>query len=140
MNKFGVFSIIEVVELTHFLTMSSSAPIRRFVLVYVALFINLAPSLHHAPIFGLHQHSAGELCCCGRIHHSKSLESPKSLEVEKAGCDCSLCRFFKYNQADLNPDVSLTRVESFCAIVSSISLHEFTFSFATKARGPPSLI
>lgn len=127
-----------------------------FLLSYLVLLLNFGPSLHHAPIFGLHglhtahahadsghQHS----CCCHSHSHSHQnhadsheADSPESDPFGRFAnddLDCAFCKFFdEYN-------VVITTIE-WTDVASPISL--FISELSDKAtadvvprtaRGPP---
>ena len=111
---------------------------------YLVFFLNLGPSFHRAPIFGLHDHSDQVTefkCSCGHVHQPDETEQSEQEHhddsVEKQLCDCSLCKFFKQYSAAVDVDEKLNsdrkvdqRVEMADLVDSRILLHNF-------ARGPP---
>ena len=122
-----------------------------FLLTYLVLLVNFAPSLHHAPIFGLHGlHNAhahadsGQHSCCCHSHQNQSCsheaDSPESDPLGRFAnddLDCAFCKFFdEYN-------VVITTI-AWTDVESPISLFDSELSDKAAAdvvpmiaRGPP---
>jgi len=133
-------------------TMLSSNVKTCLLLSYLVLLLNFGPSLHHAPIFGLHghhHHSKADLgikstCCCQNHSHKTQ---PKSHPVDSTvdplgsfGVDesgCAFCKFFdEYNVAIDSFD--WTHVESPISLFVSELPDGATAEVVPRtARGPP---
>lgn len=125
-----------------------------FLLSYLVLLLNFGPSLHHAPIFGLHglhtahaQADSGHqhACCCHSHCHkspSDSLEAD-SLESDTLGRfvqddhDCAFCKFFdEYNVVITT--IAWTDAESPVSLfISELSDKATADVVPRTARGPP---
>jgi len=65
-----------------------------FLVGYLGLLLNLGESLHHAEIFGLHDHGCAAACChcCG--HSAPGQDSEHSPPTLTSDHDCNFCKFF----------------------------------------------
>ena len=121
-----------------------------FFLSYLVLLLNFGPSLHHAPIFGLHglhnhsiADSASSACCsCNSHSHSSPTQSHSvdllgSFSPEDGGC--ALCKFFdEYNVVGVAIEfaVAETPVSLMVAEICDVATADVV---AVSARGPPSV-
>lgn len=110
---------------------------------YLVFFLNLGPSFHRAPIFGLHEHGPQPAveCSCGHVHETLATEQPENdhgkRSINKRLCDCSLCKFFKQYHADIHVGQQLTfglLVDRSVEEIASIGPRLLVCNFA---RGPP---
>ena len=121
-----------------------------FFVGYLGLLLNLGPSLHHAPIFGLHGHShsaesPGHTChssCCGHAH-THTLPQQESDENSVASTsdhhDCSFCKFFDQLHVIVEC-VQTLEASDFAEMREAIKpVDAFTVCFVPQARGPPVL-
>jgi len=119
-----------------------------FLLGYLVLLFNFGPSLHHAPIFGLHglHHHGSDIsisenaCCCGHSHSpaNKSHSSdPLGSFDEDFQHDCAFCKFFdEYNVVIAS--FECTDVESPISLFVAELTNSATAAVVPKtARGPP---
>ena len=111
--------------------------LRSILLIYVALFINLGPSLHRAPIFGLHGDEAVASCCCGCSHARPDANDDQNLKIEKPECACQLCHFFKYMQADVVETTADSNVTESSRLYLCLTAQSSKMTVSNSARGPP---
>lgn len=124
-----------------------------FFLSYLVLLLNFGPSLHHAPIFGLHghhHHAKADLgikstCCCQSHSHETQPKSSNSVDptvdplgsfgVDESGC--AFCKFFdEYNVVIAS--FECTHVESPISLFVSELPDGATAEVVPRtARGPP---
>ena len=131
-----------------------------FLLGYFVLLLNFGPSLHHAPIFGLHathpSSSAHSSCSCGCHHHhgtsdqwelrtpiaelqtdvqANALVSAESFAKDESGC--AFCKFFdEFNFVIAG--LKCTDVETPLLTLASTKTASGTPSaLLVLARGPP---
>lgn len=128
-----------------------------FFLGYLVLLLNFGPSVHHAPIFGLHgQHShsvdssEAHSCCCCHSHFGSTLipslaeEMPANAEsvegfnnLSPAQHSCAFCKFFdEYNVVVASFECDLN-VSPFSLFLSELPDGAFAEFVPNVARGPP---
>lgn len=121
---------------------------------YLVLLLNFGPSLHHAPIFGLHGHvhrvsdQAPSSCCCHSHAHQQTLIPSLSAElstasfdaagdVQPVGHECSFCKFFdEYNVVVTLVDADIL-VSPFSLFISEHPDGASAQIVPNIARGPP---
>jgi len=125
-----------------------------FLLSYLVLLLNFGPSLHHAPIFGLHGlHNAHahvesghqHACCCHthghdnqtHWHESDPQESDPLGSFDQDDLDCAFCKFFdEYNVVVTS--ITWTDVDSPISLfIAELSDKATADVVPRTARGPP---
>jgi len=120
-----------------------------FFVGYLGLLLNLGPSLHHAPIFGLHghshSHSTESVChsCCGHshAHHTQPAQDSNADSVASFSDnhDCSFCKFFDQYHVIVER-VETVEAFSFAEIREAVIADDpFAVCLVPLARGPPIL-
>jgi hypothetical protein len=115
-----------------------------FFVGYLGLLLNLGPSLHHAPIFGLHgQDNEAGSCqhsCCGHSHAPPAQQTSNDNSVVSTNVhhDCSFCKFFDQLHVVV-VNVETIEVSDFAFLLEAIrSEQPPSVKFSPLARGPPS--
>jgi len=121
-----------------------------FFVGYLGLLLNLGPSLHHAPIFGLHSHNHSShgtksVChsCCGHSHadyrQPEQDSNVDSVASTNDNHDCSFCKFFDQYHVIVDR-VETVEASGFAEIREAvIAVDPFAVSLVPLARGPPIL-
>ena len=133
-NRWFFAIIINVKTLGTVLTKTA---LRSLLLLYIALFLNFGPSYHHAPIFGLHTQAASS-CACGCCSHRPTPKSENGLPVfSEPGCDCQLCKFFKFNNVQVTPKLDHFATDFSTKLCLQVVPQSTESEVFTRARGPP---
>ena len=106
---------------------------RIYLIAYLALFLNMGPSFHRVPIFGLHSDSAS--CSCCQI--SKTDFGTQSATVQSPLSECSLCKYFEQFNVDLDVDRFSTDFQKVLFLIHADLVDGFATPIRQMARGPP---
>lgn len=110
---------------------------RHFVLAYLALFVNLGPSLHRAPVFGFHDSESHASCGCGCCSILTTASDGLEGSWQRPECDCALCDFFKYTQAEIAESCMFFEETVFQKSNPPVATFVAARQISQFARGPP---